>query len=360
MTSTQEPVTTSASTEQSVRFETPRTVVVTGGSAGIGRAAARLFGARGDRVALLARGRTGLQAAADDVLAAGGAVLPIEVDVADYAAVDNAAAKVESEFGPIGVWVNNAFVTVFAPFTEIDPEEFRRVTDVSYHGYVHGTRAALDRMLPRDHGTIVQVGSALAYRGLPLQSAYCGAKHAMQGFTESLRCELMHERSNVQVTMVQLPAVNTPQFEWALTRMDHAPQPVPPIYEPEVAARAVVHAADHPARREYGTTFSSVATMTANKVAPGLLDRHLARTGYDAQQRDQVASPGRPANLWEPVDGDGGSDFGVHGPFSPDARDRSPQQWLSQRRGKVAAATAGLLVIGGSLIRKVARNRATG
>ncbi|NDL55891.1 SDR family oxidoreductase [Phytoactinopolyspora mesophila] len=339
------------------RNGSPKTVVVTGASAGIGRATAHLFGARGDRVALLARGRGGLRAAADDVVAAGGKALPIEVDVTDYEAVDNAATEVESEFGPIDVWVNNAFVAIFAPFTDIDPDEFRRVTDVTYHGYVHGTRAALDRMLPRDHGTIVQVGSALAYRGIPLQSAYCGAKHAMQGFTESLRCELLHERRRVRVTMVQLPGVNTPQFEWALSRMEYAPQPVPPIYSPRVAAQAVVHAADHPHRREYGTGFSAVATMTANKIAPGLLDRYLARTAYDSQQTGHRVGPERPVNLWEPADHEAGSDFGAHGPFSSDAKDRSPQLWLSQRRGAVSAAAAGLLVLGGSLIGKAWRNR---
>ncbi|HEX6196139.1 MAG TPA: SDR family oxidoreductase [Jiangellaceae bacterium] len=334
----------------------PKTVVVTGASAGIGRATARLFAARGDRLALLARGGLGLEQASEEVLAAGGSALPIRVDVADYVAVEQAARKVEQEFGPIDVWINNAFVTVFAPFLEIAPEEFRRVTDVTYHGFVNGTRAALNRMYPHDRGTIVQVGSALAYRGIPLQSAYCGAKHAIQGFTESLRCELMHDGSKVRITMVQLPGVNTPQFEWALSRLPRTPQPVPPIYEPEVAARAVVHAADHPRRREYMAGIGSVKTIIGNRLAPGLLDRYLAHTGYESQQTEASAGDRRTANLWDPADGMHGADFGAHGPFTAQARSHSPQLWLSRHRGKVAATTVaaatGAYVIGRQVIRR--------
>jgi NAD(P)-dependent dehydrogenase (short-subunit alcohol dehydrogenase family) len=224
-------------------------VVITGATGGVGRALARQYGTRGARVALLARGEEGLEAAADDVRSRGGKALTVPVDMADADTVNAAADRVESELGPIDVWINDAFTSVFAPFTEIGPEEFKRVTEVTYLGYVYGTRAALMRMLPRDHGTVVQVGSALAYRGIPLQTAYCGAKHAIQGFNEALRAELLHKGTSVRTTMVQLPAVNTPQFDWVLSRLRRHAQPVPPIYQPEVAARAIVYAADHPARR---------------------------------------------------------------------------------------------------------------
>jgi NAD(P)-dependent dehydrogenase (short-subunit alcohol dehydrogenase family) len=319
-----------------------RVVVVTGASGGIGRAVARAFGAKGDRVGLLARGETGLDGAVKDIERAGGQALAIPTDVADYGQVEAAAEQVTGTLGPIDIWVNVAFTSVFAPFTQIRPEEFKRVTEVSYLGYVYGTRAALDRMLARDQGTIVQVGSTLAYRGIPLQTAYCGAKHAIQGFTEALRCELLHQGSRVRITMVQLPAVNTPQFDWVLNRLPNRPRPVAPVYQPEVAAKAVVHAADHPRRREYWVGGSTVGTLVANKLAPGLLDRYLARTGYEAQQTDQPADPGRPVNLWEPVDGPGGRDFGGHGAFDDEAANRSLQAWVGRRPG-LAAATGGLL-----------------
>jgi NAD(P)-dependent dehydrogenase (short-subunit alcohol dehydrogenase family) len=308
-----------------------RVVVVTGASAGVGRATAVEFGRRGDSVALLARGRSGLDAAAREVEAAGGRALAIPTDVADYDQVEAAAARVEAELGPIDVWVNNAFSAVFAPFTEISMEEFRRTTEVSYLGYVHGTRAALDRMLPRDRGALVHVGSALAYRAIPLQSAYCGAKHAIQGFHEALRCELLHERANVHTTMVQLPAVNTPQFDWVLNRLPEHPQPVPPIYQPEVVARQIAYAADHPRRREYVVGGSAAATILGNRLAAGVLDRYLALTGYRSQQTGRPARPGRPANLWEPADGEGGQDFGAHGSFDDRATTRSPQGWLTRK-----------------------------
>ncbi|MER7276120.1 SDR family oxidoreductase [Dactylosporangium sp. NPDC000244] len=323
-------------------------VVVTGASGGIGRAVARRFAARGASVALLARGEAGLEAAAEDVRELGGRPLPIPVDVADQRAVDAAASRVEQELGPIDVWVNDAFTSVFAPFMQIEPDEFKRVTEVSYLGYVYGTRAALDRMLPRDRGTIVQVGSALAYRGIPLQSAYCGAKHAIQGFHESLRAELLHDKRNVHVTMVQMPAVNTPQFDWVLSRLGRHAQPVPPIYQPEIAAKAVLYAADHPRRREYWVGASTVGTLIADKFMPGVLDRYLARTGYDSQQTSQRRNPNQPRNLWQPADRT--TDFGAHGGFDDRSTRRAPQLWASQHHGLLAAAGAGLVLLAGAAV----------
>jgi short-subunit dehydrogenase len=264
----------------------------------------------------------------------------VEADMADPAQVEAAAARVEAELGPVDVWVNDAFTAVFAPLWEVSAEEYRRVTEVSYLGFVYATMAALRRMRPRDRGTIVQVGSALAYRGIPLQSAYCGAKHAIQGFTESLRCELRHEGSNVKVTMVQLPALNTPQFSWVLSRLPRHPQPVSPIYQPEVAARAIVHAAEHPGRREWWVGATTAATLLANAVAPGLLDRYLGATGFDSQQTDEPADPDRPANLWEPADHD--RDFGAHGAFDDRSHPRSAQWWLTSHRGSVLGAMSGV------------------
>ncbi|WIV54270.1 SDR family oxidoreductase [Amycolatopsis nalaikhensis] len=327
-------------------------VVVTGASGGIGRAVARAFGARQARVALVARGERGLKAAADEVRAAGGTALVLPTDVADAAQVDAAAERAEREVGPIDVWVNVAFTSVFARFDDIRPDEFRRVTEVSYLGYVYGTMAALRRMKPRDRGTVVQVGSALAYRGIPLQSAYCGAKHAIQGFNESLRCELLAEHSGVHVTMVQMPAVNTPQFSWVLSRLPRHAQPVPPIYQPEVAARAVLHAADHPRRREYWVGGSTVGTLAANAVAPGLLDRYLAKTGMKSQQTDQPKPARQPANLWAPADGPSGHDFGAHGEFDRRSTPRSFQTWASRHHGVVATCGGALAAAGLALWRR--------
>ncbi|GAB3437196.1 SDR family oxidoreductase [Phycicoccus ginsengisoli] len=327
-------------------MSSPQTVVVTGATAGIGRATAIAFAAEGARVALLARGEEGLDGVAREVAAAGGQPMPIPVDVADARAVDDAAEAVEAALGPIDVWVNDAFTSVFAPFHEIEADEFRRVTEVSYLGYVHGTMSALKRMRPRDAGTIVQVGSALAYRGIPLQSAYCGAKHAIQGFNESLRCELLHEHSNVHVTMVQMPAVNTPQFSWVLSRLPRHAQPVPPIYQPEVAAKAVVHAAHHPRRREYWVGGSTAATLAANAIAPGLLDRYLGRTGYASQQTDEPRDPDQPVNLWKAADGRAGKDFGTHGVFDSRSTDRSAQLWASQHHGLLGAVGAAVAAAG--------------
>jgi NAD(P)-dependent dehydrogenase (short-subunit alcohol dehydrogenase family) len=316
--------------------------VVTGASGGIGRAVARAFGSRGAKVGLLARGASGLSAAADDVRAAGGEALPIEVDVADHHQVFAATARVEAELGPIDVWVNVAFSSVFAPFDQVKPEEYKRVTEVSYLGFVYGTMAALERMKPRDRGVVVQVGSALAYRGIPLQSAYCGAKHAIQGFNEALRCELLHDKSKVRVTMVQMPAVNTPQFSWVLSRLPRHAQPVPPIYQPEFAARAVLFAADHPRRREYWVGKSTAMVILANKFMPGVLDRYLAKTGYNSQQTSDPRSPDQPANLMTPADGPDGHDFGAHGVFDDKSKSGDPQLWASHHHGALVGAAAGV------------------
>ncbi|MGW2765848.1 SDR family oxidoreductase [Streptomyces sp. NPDC001275] len=312
-----------------------RTVVVTGASGGIGRAAAVAFAARGDRLALIARGRAGLEGAVRDAEQAGAAkVVAIEADMADPEAVEAAAQRAEEELGPIDVWVNDAFTSVFAPFAEIAPEEFRRVTEVTYLGYVYATGAALRRMLPQDRGVVVQVGSAIAYRGIPLQSAYSGAKHALQGWHEALRCELLASGTRVRTTMVQMLAVNTPQFDWVRSRLPERAQPVPPIYQPEIAARAVLYAADHPGRREYWVGGSTVATLMANAVVPGLLDRYLARTGFSSQQDGHPRQAGEPDNLFEPADKQ--RDFGAHGRFDGQARARSVQQRAAHAVGAVA------------------------
>ncbi len=332
--------------------EGPRTVVVTGASGGIGRASAIAFGRHGDRVALLARGRAGLAGARREVQEAGGRALAVPTDVSDPDEVEAAARTVEEDLGEIDVWVNCAFSSVFAPVWEISAEEFDRVTRVSYLGYVHGTLSALRRFRPRDRGTIVQVGSALAYRGIPLQAAYSASKHAIQGFNEALRCELLHEGSNVRTTMVQMPGTNTPQFRWLLSRLPNEARPVPPIYQPEVAAQAVLFAADHPQRREYWVGGSTVGTLVGNALAPGLLDRYLARTGFAAQQTDQPRHEDRPANLWEPADEH--VDHGTHGAFDATARARAHQLWPSQHHGALAAlgAAGAAAVVAGALRRR--------
>jgi NAD(P)-dependent dehydrogenase (short-subunit alcohol dehydrogenase family) len=317
-------------TERRTLIQMSQTVVITGASAGIARATARLYGTRAASVGLIARGQAGLDGAVRDVEDAGGKALAVTADVADYQQVEDAASRIEEAFGPIDVWINVAFASVFAPFAEMTPEEFRRVTEVTYLGFVHGTMAALRRMRPRDRGVIVQAGSALGARSIPLQSAYCGAKHAINGFTSALRCELLHDRSGVHVTVVQLPAVNTPQFSWVRTKLRGHPQPVPPIYQPEVAARAIMFAADHPRRKQYWVGASTAATLIANKLAPAVLDRYLARTGYKSQQTPQKVPPGRPDNLWEPVDGPSGHDHGAHGIFGDRSHNRSAQLWMSQ------------------------------
>jgi short-subunit dehydrogenase len=333
-----------------------QTVVITGASAGIARATARLYGERGANVALIARGEAGLNGAANEVEKAGGTALPISADVSDYQQVQDAARRIEETFGPIDVWINVAFTSVFAPFAEVSAEEFRRVTEVSYLGFVHGTMVALQRMRLRGTGTIVQVGSALSERSIPLQSAYCGAKHAINGFTSSLRCELLHEGSGVAVTVVQMPAVNTPQFSWVRSKLPRHPQPVPPIYQPEVAARGVVYAADHPRRRQYWVGGSTAATVAANRLIPALLDRYLARTGFDSQQTGQQVGADRPDNLFEPADHD--RDYGAHGVFDDRAHGRSLQLWMSQHAGWTAACAAACAAgLGGVIAARLARAR---
>jgi NAD(P)-dependent dehydrogenase (short-subunit alcohol dehydrogenase family) len=322
----------------------PKVVVVTGASAGVGRAAVRLFAKKGANVALIARGHDGLEGAKREVEAYGRRALVLPTDVADAAAIEKAVERTESELGPIDVWVNVAMVSVFSPIAEMTPDEFKRVTEVTYLGYVYGTMAALKRMQKRNRGTIVQVGSALAYRSIPLQAAYCGAKHAIVGFTDSLRCELVHTNSNIKVTVVQMPALNTPQFSWVKSRLPRKPQPVPPIFEPEVAAEAIVYAATHP-RRELWVGTPTVAAITGQKFIPGLLDTYLGKTGYDSQQYDGAADPNRPNNLWEPLPGD----FGAHGDFDSRSHKRSWQLTLNIHRrwiglGIVAAGIAGAIL----------------
>jgi NAD(P)-dependent dehydrogenase (short-subunit alcohol dehydrogenase family) len=295
-----------------------KVVAVTGASAGVGRATVRRFAREGACIGLMARGRERLDAAAAEVEQLGGVALVLPLDVAEADAVDDAADQIENRLGPIDVWVNNAMATVFAPVGDTTPEEFRRATEVTYLGSVWGTMAALRRMVPRDHGTIVQVGSALAYRSIPLQAAYCGAKHAIRGFLESLRTELLHDGSNVRVTMVELPAHNTPQFSWSRAKMPRGPQPVPPIFQPELAAEAIMYAAQNQ-RRELVVGWPAIKAIYGEKVAPGLLDRYLARNGYDAQQTEERLDAEREGNLFEPVEGD----FAAHGQFDDQAKSRS-------------------------------------
>lgn len=327
-----------------------KVVVVTGATGGIGRATAVAFGRQGAKVAALARGETGLSGAVRDIEAAGGQALALDVDVADGDRAEQAAAEVERTLGPIDVWVNVAFTSVFAQFTDISPQEYKRVTEVNYLGYVYGTMAAVRRMVERDRGTIVHVGSALAYRGIPLQTAYCGSKHAIQGFHEALRCELLHNKSGVNVTMVQMPAVNTPQFDWVLNRLPKPAQPVPPIYQPEVAAGAVVHAATHPRRREYWVGGSTALTLIGNAIAPGILDWYLSKTGISSQQVERPLPADHPVNLWHPADGKDGHDYGAHGSFDERSRTTSSQVWASQHHGLLAAAGALALSLGLGLL----------
>ena len=323
----------------------PKVVVITGASAGVGRATVRRFARDGACIGLLARGLDGLEAAREEVEAAGGRALALPLDVADANKVEAAAETVESEFGPIDVWINDAMTSVFSPVKEMTPEEFRRVTDVTYLGVVYGTMAALKRMLPRDRGTIVQVGSALAYRSIPLQSAYCGAKHAIHGFTDSLRCELIHDKSNVHVTMVQLPAVNTTQFGWVRNRLPNHPQPLGPVFQPELAAEAI-HWAAHHRRREIYLGMPSVESIVGNKIAPSLLDHYLGRTGYDGQQTSQPKDPAQPDNLWQPVPGD----HGAHGIFDARAKRRSPEFWFVKNRNWLTAAAACCALVAGAFL----------
>jgi NAD(P)-dependent dehydrogenase (short-subunit alcohol dehydrogenase family) len=314
------------------RKHNPEVVVVTGASGGVGRATARRFAEKGAKIALLARGHKGLEAAAREVREAGGRALVLPLDVADPEQVEAAAAAVEAEFGAIDVWINNAMVTVYAEFLDIEPDEFRRATEVSYLGMVWGTRAALKRMVPRDAGSIVQVCSAMSYRGIPLQSPYCGAKHACKGFTESVITELLHHKSKIQVSMIQLPGLNTTQFTWGRTKLPKQTMPVPPIYQPELAADAIHHAAHHKRRQIY-VGIPTVMNIVGERVAPWLLDHYLARIGYGSQMTDQPLDPTGHDNLFEPVD----EDRGAHGPFDDQAHSISPQYELAKHRGKILA-----------------------
>ncbi len=326
-----------------------KVVAITGASGGVGRAIARAFGQRGDQVALLARGAAGLAGACAEVEAAGGKALAIETDVADPAQVEAAAARIERELGPIDIWVNNAMTTIFAPVMQIEPEEFRRATEVTYLGTVWGTMTALKRMKPRGRGHIIQVGSALAYRAIPLQSAYCGAKFAIRGFTDALRCELMHEGIPITLTMVHLSAFNTPQFNWALSRMPRQPQPVPPIFDPQLAAQAVLKAADGH-EREIWVGYPAAKAILGNHLAPWLADRVLVKQGYKAQQTEEPTPPDRPANLFEPADQ--ARDYGTQGPFT----DRIMRNWQQLTLSDwlwylLAAALPGSLLTSAMLLR---------
>ena len=329
--------------------ERPEVVVITGASGGVGRATAQAFGRRGANVCLVARGEAGLAGARADVEALGGEALTVAGDTADPQTHERAAALTEQRFGPIDTWINVAFTTVFSPFMEITPDEYERVTKVTYLGYVYGTQAALRRMLPRDRGVVLQVGSTLAYRGIPLQTAYCGAKHAIQGFTEALRAELIHNKSHVRLTMPQLPAVNTPQFTWGRNKLPHMAQPVPPIYQPEVIAEAIYWAAHHRKRQLY-IGGSTLTVIMGNKFFAGFGDWYLAKTGYDSQMRPEKRDPDQPNNLFAAVDTT--QDFGAHGAFDDRAIDRSYALWAAEHRGIVAGALAGAggLAIGGLLL----------
>jgi short-subunit dehydrogenase len=319
-------------------LQSKKVVVITGASAGVGRAIAAEFAAEGAKLGLLARGAEGLEGARRDVEAAGGVALALPTDVADANQVEAAAESIEHQLGPIDIWINCAMTTIFARFTEINAEEYKRVTEVTYLGYVYGTMAALKRMYPRNRGTIIQVGSALAYRSIPLQSAYCGAKHAIAGFTDSIRTEVIHDRKDINLTMVLLPAMNTPQFDWCKTKMPRHPQPVPPIFEPEIAARAIVWASHHP-RREVSVGTPTVLAVWGNKFIPGLLDRYLGASGFDSQQTQEPVSSNRPNNLFEPLPGD----HGAHGSFGSRSSKRSIQSWVNRHR-LTAAVTAAFII----------------
>ncbi|HWE62088.1 MAG TPA: SDR family oxidoreductase [Chloroflexota bacterium] len=335
------------------RTQRPEVVAITGAAAGVGRAAAVAFARRGARIGLIARGgpgMDGLEGAKQDVEAAGGQAVILPADVADATQVEAAAVKLEEAFGPIDVWVNVAMASVFSPFKEMTADEFKRTTEVTYLGQVYGTMAALRRMIPRNQGSIVLVGSALAYRSIPLQSAYCGAKSGIRGFIDSVRCELIHDGSNIRICMVQMPALNTPQFSWVKSRLSNNPQPVPPIFLPEVAAEAIYFAAHHK-RRELYVGFSTIKACVANMLAPGLLDVYLARTGYQAQQTGQPANPNRPHNLWEALPGD----HGAEGTFGSRSRSRSPALWLVEHQEQVALAGAAGIAVACMLVARKLR-----
>jgi NADP-dependent 3-hydroxy acid dehydrogenase YdfG len=310
-------------------------VVVTGASSGVGRAIARAFGAAGAKVGLIARTREALEDAAREIVTSGSEALVLPLDVTDPKKVYGAAQAMVDRFGHLDTWVNDAMVSVFSPVHETTPDEYRRVTEVNYLGTVHGTLAALQQMRKQGDGVILQIGSALVYRSIPLQSAYCASKAAIRGFTDSLRCELFHEKSRIKVCMLQLPAVNTPQFDVVRTRLPRKPKPVPPIFQPEVIAQAALYAAQHPSR-EIWVGGSAVKAILGQKLIPGLLDRYLGRVGYDAQQTDEPIEPHRPDNVFAPLAGD----RGAHGRFDEESRAFSVEMWARARRGIVAASLA--------------------
>jgi NAD(P)-dependent dehydrogenase (short-subunit alcohol dehydrogenase family) len=318
-------------------------IVITGASAGLGRAIAQRFARDGCAIGLIARGEERLESARADVEALGGTALVLPLDVADADAVEAAAARVERELGPIDVWINNAMVSIYSPIKETSAAEFRRVTEVTYLGYVHGTLSALKRMLPRDRGVIIQVGSALAHRSIPLQAAYCASKHAIMGFHESLLSELIHDGSHVRATMVQMPAMNTPQFDWAKNRMPHRTQPVPPIFQPEVGADAVHHAVRHDVGREFLVAWPTLKAVLGEKVVPGYIDRKLGKTGYQGEQTAEPADPNQKDNLWEPAPGD----FAAHGRFDDRSRDASVELWMAKQ--KPWLMLAGAVALGAAL-----------
>lgn len=319
-------------------------VVITGASAGVGRAVVRRFAKDGARIGLIARGMDGLRGAAREVEEAGGEALILPCDVSDHHAVDAAAQEIEEKFGPIDIWINVAFAGVLARFLDVDPEDYKRVTEVTYLGQINGARAALNRMVPRNRGSVVLVGSALAYRGIPLQTAYCGAKHAIQGFHDSIRAELFHAKSRVHVAMVQLPGVNTPQFDWIKTNLPMQPKPASPPYQPEVIAKAV-HWAAHHRRKQVMVGFPTMQAIWGDRFASPLLDRYLAATGFKGQQGDEPVAADRKNNLWEPVAGD----HGAHGRFDSTSKTWSPQLIASLNRGWLAAGIVAAAGIGGLL-----------
>ena len=327
-----------------------RVVVVTGASAGVGRAVAREFGGRGCRVGLLARGRDRLEAAKKEIEESGGKAIILPADVANPEEVEAAAERIEQELGPIDVWVNDAMTTIFAPFHQITAAEFKRATEVTYLGCVYGTMSALKRMRTRNRGTIVQVGSALAYRSIPLQSPYCGAKHAIVGFTDSIRSELIHQQSDIHITVVHLPAMNTPQFSWCRTRLPRHPQPVPPIFQPEVAARAIVWASSH-RRREVYVAWPTVKAIYGQEIVPGYADRYLAKFAYSGQETEEPVSPDRPDNLFEPA----AEPYAAHGIFGDRASNFSGLTWLDLHRGAVALGVTAVAAVALGLMRGLRR-----
>lgn len=320
-------------------------VVITGASGGVGRATARLFAERGAKMALLARGRDGLEGAKREIEALGGKAIAIPSDVSKFEDVEAAAEQTEKELGPIDLWINNAMVSMYSPFIKMSPDEFRHIVDVTFLGCVHGTRCALNRMMPRDKGKIVQVGSALAFRSIPLQSAYCASKHAIQGFTESLHTELLHQKSNIKLSIVNMPALNTTQFTWTKNRMPNKARPTGTIYQPEIAADAILFASEHD-RRELMVGYTTVEATVGEKFIPGTLDKYLSKVGWDGSMLPEPADPNQPDNFWAPLPGD----HGAHGPFDDVAHRFSPELWASKHRNTLTACFVGAVGLAGALL----------